>query len=100
MNTRHFELDASLSRLAALVPPEYLRAALVTREHTGKHEQKIRQPIQVLRHCRANRFSTGEGAHAPLGAPCDGARQVAGRRRRSAARKNEFLQWRQRVIEA
>ena len=93
-----------------------LRAALAARlgEPERYCERSWRQSTSVPRSCRAStraitnsrserrfRYCGRRGAHAlllrqrphaPLGAPRDGARQVAGRRRRAPAGQDEFLQ--------
>ena len=71
----------------------------MAREHARDHEQQVRQAVQVLRHFDVDLLVRGQRPHAALGAPHDGARQVAVRGRGAAARQDEVLERGQRVVE-
>ena len=80
---------------ARAVPPEHFAAVLVPRQHARDHEQQVGQPVEVLRHLGRDVLDARERPDAPLGAARDGAREVAGRRGRAAARQDEVLERRQ-----
>jgi hypothetical protein len=72
----------------------------VSGEHPREDEEQIGQAIQVLECIRRNILAARQRPGAALGAAADGARHVAGGGRRTAARQNELLERRQRVVEA
>src|SRR6185437_4436104 len=105
------------ARAATVVAPEDLGTALVADEHAGDHEQQVREPVEIFRRLRIERrgvrlgrargcrVARGRGLapdqrpETPLGAPADGSCEMTGRRRGSAARQDELLERRQRLVE-
>src|SRR5205814_9540618 len=61
---------------------------------------RVREAIEVLEELGAHLFRAGERPHAPLGAPGNGACDVAGGCRGAASREDELLEGRQGVVEA
>jgi iron complex transport system substrate-binding protein len=80
--------------------PEHLAAAAPARQHAGDHEQQVREAIEIAERGRVHRFSARQRPGAPLGAPADRARDVAGRGGRVATRQDEVLERRQALVEA
>ncbi len=85
--------------LLSRAPPDHLGAVLVARQHARQHEQEIGQAIQIFEGLGRYAFGSRQRPTAALGAPANGAGDMAGGRRRAAAGQYELLQGRQGLVE-
>src|ERR1700744_277393 len=62
------------------------------REHARHDEQQVGETIQIFERFGRDAFDTRQRPTAAFSAPTDRSRQVTGRRRRTSAGKDEFLE--------
>ena len=101
LSNQHRGADVAARRgRQAPVAPEHLAAGFVAREHPRQHEEQIGEAVQVFERIGRDVLDARQRPGAALGAPAHRACHVAGGSSRAAARQNELLERRQRVVEA
>src|SRR5579871_4920332 len=84
------------SAIGARAPQDVLASLVV--QVSGKDEEVVRQPVDILDRCRVHGTLFGERGHGAFGPARDRAGKVERRRRRLAAGQHERLQRLQRGI--
>src|SRR5690606_338302 len=91
---------ARRDRASALVPPERLGAAVLSREAARDDEQEIGQPVQIRQRRVRDGVLACRRPRTALGAACNSACDMTERGGAVAARQDELAQRRQGRVEA